>query len=70
MSNYLQPCCRPIEHLDEAHLLTLWPHAGLVTSIGYAPYAAGLYLNSRYGNQWMMLFGASLCGISAGVFWM
>lgn len=40
------------------------------TSLGYAPYAAGLYTNSRYGTQWLLLFGAALCGISAGVFWM
>ncbi|KAF4540111.1 MFS transporter [Lasiodiplodia theobromae] len=39
-------------------------------TIGYAPYAAGLYTNNRYGTEWLMLFGAALCGISAGVFWM
>ncbi|KAJ4393893.1 hypothetical protein N0V93_003109 [Gnomoniopsis smithogilvyi] len=39
-------------------------------TIGYAPYAAGLYTNSRYGTEWLELFGAALCGISAGVFWM
>ncbi|KUI64318.1 UNC93-like protein 2 [Cytospora mali] len=39
-------------------------------TIGYAPYAAGLYMNSRYGTQWLVLIGAALCGISAGVFWM
>lgn len=39
-------------------------------TMGYAPYAAGLYTNNRYGNQWFVLFGAALCGISAGVFWM
>lgn len=38
--------------------------------IGYAPFAAGLYMNSRYGTQWLELLGAALCGISAGVFWM
>lgn len=37
---------------------------------GYAPYAAGLYTNNRYGTEWFVLFGAALCGISAGVFWM
>lgn len=36
---------------------------------GYAPYAAGLYCNNRFGNEWFVLLGASLCGISAGVFW-
>ena len=39
-------------------------------SIGYAPYAAGLYTKSRYDVDWLLLFGAALCGISAGVFWM
>lgn len=39
-------------------------------TIGYAPYAAGLYTNNRFGNEWLVLLGAALCGISAGVFWM
>ncbi|GKT40268.1 UNC93-like protein [Colletotrichum spaethianum] len=39
-------------------------------TIGYAPFAAGLYTNNRYGIEWLMLLGAALCGISAGVFWM
>ncbi|KAF4119956.1 Ion channel regulatory protein UNC-93 [Geosmithia morbida] len=37
--------------------------------VGYAPYAAGLYVNNRYDNEWLILLGAALCGISAGVFW-
>jgi hypothetical protein len=41
-----------------------------ICSIGYAPYAAGLYTNNRFGTEWFTLFGAALCGISAGVFWM
>uniref|UniRef100_A0A8H7N493 Uncharacterized protein n=1 Tax=Bionectria ochroleuca TaxID=29856 RepID=A0A8H7N493_BIOOC len=39
-------------------------------TIGYAPYAAGLYANNRFGNEWLVILGAALCGISAGVFWM
>ena len=39
-------------------------------TIGYAPYAAGLYTNNRYGTEWLVLFGAAACGICAGVFWM
>ncbi|KAG4414561.1 hypothetical protein IFR04_012309 [Cadophora malorum] len=39
-------------------------------TMGYAPYAAGLYTNNRFGNEWFVLLGAALCGISAGVFWM
>lgn len=27
-------------------------------------------MNNRYDNQWLVLLGAALCGISAGVFWM
>lgn len=39
-------------------------------SIGYAPFAAGLYTNNRFGTEWLVILGAALCGISAGVFWM
>ncbi|KAK3997817.1 hypothetical protein QBC44DRAFT_338382 [Cladorrhinum sp. PSN332] len=39
-------------------------------TVGYAPYAAGLYTNNRFGTEWLVLLGAALCGISAGVFWM
>ncbi|KAL1303789.1 hypothetical protein AAFC00_007126 [Neodothiora populina] len=42
----------------------------MVGTIGYAPYAAGLYANNRYGNEWLVLVGAALCGMSAGIFWM
>lgn len=44
----------------------------IVGTIGYAPYAAGLYAHNRYGDgwSWFVLFGAALCGISAGLFWM
>ncbi|TQV97838.1 DUF895 domain membrane protein [Cordyceps javanica] len=39
-------------------------------TLGYAPYAAGLYTNNRFGTEWLVILGAALCGISAGVFWM
>ncbi|KAJ6438129.1 putative membrane protein C6F6.04c [Purpureocillium lavendulum] len=39
-------------------------------TLGYAPYAAGLYTNNRFGTEWLTILGAALCGISAGVFWM
>jgi hypothetical protein len=39
------------------------------SSMGYAPFAAGLYTNNRYGVEWFVYLGAALCGISAGVFW-
>ncbi|KAJ5208433.1 hypothetical protein N7449_002812 [Penicillium cf. viridicatum] len=35
----------------------------------YAPYAAGLYCNNRYGNEWFLLLGAALCGIGASLLW-
>ncbi|KAK7432096.1 hypothetical protein QQZ08_001386 [Neonectria magnoliae] len=38
-------------------------------TIGFAPYSAGLYLNNRYGVEWLVIFGAACCGISAGIFW-
>ncbi|KAI9172801.1 MFS transporter [Paramyrothecium foliicola] len=42
----------------------------LFGTLGYAPYAAGLYTNNRFGDEWLVILGAALCGISAGVFWM
>ncbi|KAJ5320011.1 hypothetical protein PENANT_c051G04944 [Penicillium antarcticum] len=42
----------------------------IVGTIGYAPYAAGLYTNNRFGDEWLVILGAALCGISAGIFWM
>ncbi|KAJ5554917.1 Major facilitator superfamily domain general substrate transporter [Penicillium sp. DV-2018c] len=42
----------------------------IVGTMGFAPYAAGLYLNNRYSQEWLVLLGAALCGISAGLFWM
>ncbi|TDZ65241.1 UNC93-like protein 2 [Colletotrichum trifolii] len=35
----------------------------------YTPYAAGLYFNNRYGNEWFLLLGAALCGIGASLLW-
>ena len=42
----------------------------IVGTMGYAPYAAGLYANNRFGDEWLVILGAALCGISAGIFWM
>lgn len=42
----------------------------IVGTMGFAPYAAGLYVNNRFGQGWLILLGAALCGISAGIFWM
>jgi hypothetical protein len=38
-------------------------------SLGYPLYAAGLYVNNRFGSTWFVYFGAVACGISAGFFW-
>ncbi|KAI1110882.1 MFS general substrate transporter [Nemania sp. NC0429] len=38
-------------------------------AVGYPIYSAGLYLNNRYGNVWLVLVGAVTCGFSAGLFW-
>ncbi|KAL4954415.1 major facilitator superfamily domain-containing protein [Aspergillus filifer] len=35
----------------------------------YTPYAAGLYCNNRYGNEWFLLLGAALCGVGASLLW-
>ncbi|KAI4853534.1 MFS general substrate transporter [Aureobasidium sp. EXF-8845] len=41
----------------------------IIGTLGYCPYAAGLYVNNRYGDGWFVLLGAALCGLSAGIFW-
>lgn len=38
-------------------------------TMGYAPYAGGLYVLTRYNKNWLVLLGAALCGITAGTFW-
>ncbi|CAO2652946.1 Nn.00g023570.m01.CDS01 [Neocucurbitaria sp. VM-36] len=40
-----------------------------IGSLGYPLYAAGLYVNNRFGDKWFVYLGAVLCGISAGFFW-
>ncbi|CAP82939.1 Pc15g00530 [Penicillium rubens Wisconsin 54-1255] len=42
----------------------------IVGTMGYAPYAAGLYTNNRFDQEWLVILGAALCGMSAGIFWM
>ncbi|GAA5966882.1 hypothetical protein JCM21900_001954 [Sporobolomyces salmonicolor] len=43
--------------------------AVVLGTAGYAPYAAGLYLNKTRGTVWLVLFGSTCCGLSAGLFW-
>lgn len=40
-----------------------------VGSLGYPLYAAGLYVNNRFGDTWLVYLGSTTCGISAGFFW-
>lgn len=40
-----------------------------IGAIGYPIYGGGLYANSYTSTTWLMFFGATLCGISAGFFW-
>lgn len=40
-----------------------------VGTLGYSPYAAGLYLVDHSGADWLLLFGAVLLGISACFLW-
>lgn len=42
----------------------------ILGAAGYAPFAAGLYCNNRFGSSWFVLFGAACCGLGAGIFWM
>lgn len=41
----------------------------VIGTMGFPVYSAGLYLNVRYGVEWMVIFGAACCGVSAGIFW-
>ncbi|KAH7303628.1 hypothetical protein B0I35DRAFT_383665 [Stachybotrys elegans] len=41
----------------------------VIGTLGFPVYSAGLYLNNRYGVEWLVLLGAACCGISAGIFW-
>lgn len=38
-------------------------------TLGYPLYAAGLYVNNRFGTTWFVYVGAIACGTSAGFFW-
>jgi hypothetical protein len=40
-----------------------------IGSVGYPLYAAGLYVNNRFGDTWFVYVGSVACGITAGFFW-
>ncbi|WVW78605.1 hypothetical protein I302_100564 [Kwoniella bestiolae CBS 10118] len=40
-----------------------------IGAAGYAPYAAALYTNSAFRNQWFLVVGAIICGLTSGLFW-
>ncbi len=42
----------------------------ILGAAGYALFAAGLCCNNRFHTAWAILFGAPLCGLGAGIFWM
>lgn len=61
-------------------VVTCWLTSGLIRyvgikgalvigTMGFPVYSAGLYLNVRYGVEWLVIFGAACCGVSAGIFW-
>lgn len=41
----------------------------VIGTVGYVFWSAGLYQNSKDGTQWLIMFGAATCGISAAAFW-
>ncbi|CAG9944844.1 unnamed protein product [Clonostachys rosea f. rosea IK726] len=38
-------------------------------TLGWSVYSASLYQNNRYGTEWFVIFGAAICGVSAGLYW-
>ncbi|CCH46319.1 putative membrane protein [Wickerhamomyces ciferrii] len=38
-------------------------------TLGYVFWSAGLYQNSKDGTEWLIMFGAVTCGISASALW-
>lgn len=38
-------------------------------TLGWSVYSAALYQNNRYGTEWFVIFGAAICGVSAGLYW-
>ncbi|KAG5657312.1 hypothetical protein KAF25_005876 [Fusarium avenaceum] len=44
-------------------------NALVIGTTGYCLYAASLYTNNRYGNEWFVYIGATACGLTAGIFW-
>ncbi|KAF1808452.1 MFS general substrate transporter [Eremomyces bilateralis CBS 781.70] len=41
----------------------------IMGTLGYAPYSAALYCNTKYGTQWAIFLGATTCGIAASALW-
>ncbi|KAK7968981.1 MFS general substrate transporter [Apiospora saccharicola] len=38
-------------------------------TLGWSIYSAALYQNNRFGTEWFVMLGASICGVSAGLYW-
>ncbi|GAA5988888.1 hypothetical protein JCM11641_002111 [Rhodosporidiobolus odoratus] len=41
----------------------------ILGTLGWCVYTAALYQNNRYGTEWFVIFGAVVCGASAGAYW-
>ncbi|BGO95905.1 hypothetical protein NBRC10512_005501 [Rhodotorula toruloides] len=41
----------------------------IIGTLGWSVYTAALYQNNRYGTEWFVIFGAVICGLSAGTYW-
>jgi hypothetical protein len=41
----------------------------IIGTLGCAPYSASLYVNNRYGIEWLVLFGGVTCGIAPSALW-
>jgi MFS family permease len=41
----------------------------ILGTLGWTVYSAALYQNNRYGTEWFVIFGAAICGVSAGLYW-
>ncbi|RPD63304.1 MFS general substrate transporter [Lentinus tigrinus ALCF2SS1-6] len=41
----------------------------IIGTIGYSPYAASFYVNLHTGNNWFVIFGSVLLGLSAFMLW-
>lgn len=64
---FFAPCCGVIGNIVGMKWVLV---AG---TLGFLPYSAGLYCIGKYGSgngyDWILLFGAATCGLSASALW-